>query len=162
MVQVEERDYLAQMQEEVTRLTQPLLDQYNGLDGEIKKREREIVSMRKARTQMRTMIRAINPELIPVNGKPKKKGVEGAPSGERLDAFTDWLRENADEIDARGGVHASGLRNDKGGTEWPTYPQDLIGHQSGISKALQVLHDRGIVRLDHVGNGGAKFFKVVR
>lgn len=160
-MQVEERDYLVQMQEEVARLTQPLLDQYNALDAEIKKYEARVSAMRRARTSMRTMIRAINPELIPVNGKKSGKNPGNQVSAKRLASFEQWLREHSEEIDAAGGVYASGLVSAKGKIVWPGYDADLR-HQSAISKALATLHDRGVLRLDHLGNGGAKYFKVVR
>ena len=77
---------IEQLKEEVGELVGPFFAKYNGLDAEIKKREKkieeikqEMKELRDARSYLRTIVRNINPDLIPSihknsNGNGKKKG----------------------------------------------------------------------------------------
>jgi uncharacterized protein YdcH (DUF465 family) len=166
-------DYVEQFNETIAQITQPLVQQYDEINREIEAKEREferirkeqqqeIATMRKARTQLRGMLRSINPELAPTiskNGRPKRNPGKNVAK-EKVDAFAAWLQTRAHEINEAGGIYASGIINSKNEVVRDDWTVD-IAHQSGISKALVALHDRGVVRLDHTGNGGAKFYKVV-
>ena len=102
-------------------------------------------------------LRRVDPELAPslYPGRttgPKKSGASN-PSEAKVEAVLEWLREHRDEVNANGGIHSSGMvaRDD----------YDVIPTQSGTSKALAILRERKLVRLDHTGTGGSKYFKVV-
>jgi hypothetical protein len=157
-------DYVEQFNRAVAEITQPLVEQYENLDRTIKEREVEIVSMRKARTQLRGMLRSINPELVPTvskNGKRKQFAKDKNVAEHKVVRFSEWLQAHAEEINASGGIHASGIINSNGTVLHDDWDPEIMNNQSALSKAFQMLHDRGIVRLDHRGNGGAKYYKVV-
>lgn len=147
--------HIERLQAELAEITQPLVSHYNELDATIKTMEHEIIDLRKARTQLRTTIRSIDPDLIPVaqsNGKKKLDVRALNVARERLDDLTAWLHERKEELNANGGFHVSGLERNY---------DNLPSHSATLSAAIRVLHEEGILRLDHSGNGGAKFYKVV-
>jgi len=141
---------------EIAEIAQPLVDHYNEIDRDIRKLQAEIVELRKSREQLRKTIRSINPELIG-EAKPgprdrTKPHVWGI-SKERIASLGAWLQEHRGELNADGGFHSAGLER--------TYNGQLPIPQYGLNKALGALHEQGLIRLDHTGNGGSKYYKVV-
>jgi len=155
---------------EIASITQPLVNHFNQIDHEIKSKEKELSELRAARTQLRGVLRGIDPELVPPayqsngkkGGKRDRSGQDKNVAAHKLDAFGAWMKEHAETINGQGGIHASGIIDGSGTVRIDYWDPEIgIGNQSGISKALAVLHEQGIARLDHMGNGGAKFYKVV-
>lgn len=162
----ETQSLVEQLQLEIHEIAAPLVARYEQVKRDIDQRAAELDDLRKARTQLGKVIRNIDPTLIEPpnyksNGKKKKGGPGGGVSAERIERFANWLRENASAINAQGGVHASGIIDGNGIVRFPGYEVEGVNSQTIISKCFQALHDQGIVRLDHMGNGGAKFYKVV-
>lgn len=151
-------DYAARLQQQLASMTQPLVDQYKELDAEIQRREEELKAIRATRSQLRTIVRGISPDLVPhgnrKNGKKTKKtsGSLG-PSADRIKAFGEWLQEHRETLN-EDGFWASGL------VKHPDIEASGIEHQSGISKALNALHEQGLVTLDRIGRGKSKVYKV--
>ena len=155
-------DHLARMREEMVSITKPLTDHYAELEKTIAEMTVELDQLRKARAQLARTLRSIDPELVPSNGRgrPKTLGNTNPSSPATLKALTDWLQARRDELNANGGIHASGIINGRG--EITREDWDLpIRNASKLSQALRTLHDQGVIRLDHTGSGGAKYFKVV-
>lgn len=153
------------IQQELAAITQPLVDHYEELDRDITAMQKDIIDLRKARTQLRNVLRGIDPSLVPTyhsNGKKKKPDTQ-YNNEETLGALTTWMQEHRDEINAEGGVHASGILDANGKNRRPDFNGAEIGirNQSKLSAAMRMLHEQGVLRLDHTGNGGAKFYKVV-
>lgn len=127
-------------------VTQPLVAQFHEINLEIEVREEELKELRAARLRLTTIIRQIDPELAPKKVNAKKPAIP--VSEELVGNVLGWLNENlnGDEF------HASGLMN----------RQDFdVTSASQLSKALNVLHDRGAIALARMGKGGAKFYRVV-
>jgi hypothetical protein len=152
-------DHIARLQQEMAAITKPLSDHYAELERTIAGMETELNALRKARTQLRQTLRAIDPELVPTNGK-KKLPAAKKHSGATLKLTMEWLSARRDEIDAMGGIHASGIVNGHGELLRPDWDVPITS-QASVSAALRQLHDQGFLRLDHLGNGGARYFKVV-
>ena len=125
---------------------QPLLERLREIDvllEELGVEKREI----------QTVLRRV--DLLPKAEKPKAKPVaNGRPdvAQHKLDALERWLIENREEINAGDGIYASQLSEDP---EWT-----IIGNPSGINKALQWEHERGVLTLESIGSGGRKVYKV--
>jgi len=155
----ESTNLVEQVQNEVREIAAPLVSRYEQIKSDIDRRETELDGLRKARTQLAKVIRGIDPDLIEPttyakkNGKKKGSGVEAT----RLAAFSQWLRDHADEVNAMNdgqGFHAGGL--------FRTYGRSELGlPDSTTSLAIKALHEQGFLRLNGTGNGGAKFYKVI-
>jgi uncharacterized protein YdcH (DUF465 family) len=166
-----------QLKTEVEALVGPFFDKYNGLDKEIKKREarieeikKEIVDLRGARSYLRTIVRNINPELIPPmhagrngnNGKKRKKGKTGF-SVETKQAIVVWLQARREELNA--------MHDDLGFRPTDLYAHEnwtLLRSESAVNKVLRDLHDEGVLALNKWVRGlsyphrpTGKFYKVV-
>lgn len=164
------------LKEEVGNLVGPFLDKYNSLDGEIKKREKrieelkkEISELRGARSYLRTIVRNINPDLIPSihkngrgPGRPKKTSSKVAFGAETREVTTIWLQTRKEDLNAMN--KGQGFR-----------PSDLYGREgfplrstSGTNKLLIALHEGGVLHLSKWVKGKpygevltGKFYKVV-
>ena len=139
-----------QVRAELVALTAPLWDHLKQIEGRIEEAEEELRDLREGRRQIAEILRKIDPDSAPKKNGKKKYGL--GVGEERLATITLWLRERREELNAGEGFYASGLAEDE------TFPM-RTGPES--AKALRILHDHGIVRLDHVGTGGRKFYKVV-
>lgn len=131
----------------------PLREQLAVVDAEMERVQVELVKLRAMRAEVMKVLRAADPTTVapgraPGGGKPKRTG--RGIGEERIEAIFEWLQENADGE----AFHASGLaRRDDFSI--------ARGQQSTISKALVELADRGLLRLDHTGTGGSRFYKLV-
>jgi phage host-nuclease inhibitor protein Gam len=145
-------NHVEQLDYELAEITQPLVDHLHRVEQEIEQMKRQIADLTVARRRLTAIVRNINPELAPVakqNGTAKP-GVSQA----KLDELAAYLNENRDELNGNGGFTAGDLF-DTGRVN------HVIKARSGVSIALRVLHDHGVLRLDHVGTNNAKHFKVV-
>jgi len=154
-------DHVQRLQEEMAAITKPLSDHYAELDRTCNQLEGELNALRKARSQLRKTLRAIDPELIPKNGKGKSQRDVITTSKTRIDALTAWFQERRGEINAAGGIHASGIISEKEGLTRDDWDATLPQNQASLSAGMRDLHSLGVLRLDHTGNGGAKYYKVV-
>ena len=137
--------YTERLERDLRAITEPLMQQLKDIDGEIEGMTKELSELRAHRTKLVTIARQIDPELAPVKKVQSKAGP--TVSDKMVGEVLDWLKEHRAEID----FHASGLMAN--GYD--------VTSASQLSKALGVLHDRGLIRLDHMGKGGAKFYRVV-
>jgi len=167
-----------QLKMEVGELVGPFFDKYQGLDQEIKKREarieeikKEIVDLRGARSYLRTIVRNINPDLIPAihngnNGSKKKGGWQRGKKSfgaESIQATTVWLQSRKDELNA--------MHDGAGFRPIDVYSREdwsILKSDSAVSALLGHLHDGGILHLNKWVRGKpfpdkptGKFYKVV-
>ena len=163
-----------QLKQDVSELVGPFFDKYNGLDEEIKKREakieevkKEIVELRAARSYLRTIVRNINPDLIPPlhsgrNGNGKKKTESQHIAPETKQAIVVWFQSRRDEL--------NGLNPGGGFRPVDIYTREgfPLKSESAINKVMRDLHDEGILHLDRWIRGlsypnkpTGKFYKVV-
>lgn len=166
-----------QLKQEVGELTGPLLAKYNGLDSEIQKREKRIEEIKKemkelrdARAYLRTIVRNIDPNLIPPmvskNGnksgpKPKAKKVTSI-SAETMQAIVVFFQTRSDELNdlhPGGGFRPVDIYKREG------FP---LKSESAVNKVMRDLHETGILHLDRWVRGRpqpnlptGKFYKVV-
>ena len=73
-------------------------------------------------------------------------------SPDTVQAVEKRLHEIASEVNGDGGFTVTSLRRDHGFSNYP---------QSTLQKAIAVLYERDLLRLDHRGRGGAHYYKVV-
>lgn len=135
----------------------------DGLDAEIAQAQAALDELQDARKTAARMLRLADPTFEPQakpGRKPNENGSGRRPSGggklvseKRLADVQTYLEKHRDELTNGNGFTASMLVTRR---DW-TY-----GSQSYLSQALRVLHDRGVIRLDHVGGmGGAKHYRLV-
>lgn len=142
---------------ELERLEQdlaPLADTVRGtlskIDQEIEVCKIELRGLAAMRTRMQNLLKQLDPNAAPTSKKEQKKRQIGGPA---YQAFTDWLVLNREKINEGTGIWASGLERDPDFKIWPS--------QSQISKGLYQAHEDGILRIDSLGQGGRKHYKVV-
>ena len=168
---------IEQLKTEVEGLVGPFFAKYNGLDAEIKKREKkieeikqEMKELRDARSYLRTIVRNINPELIPSihkngNGNGKKKTsnkTTASVSPETIQAIIVFLQSRKEELNdlhPGGGFRPVDIYKREG------FP---LKSESAVNKVLRELHETGILHLDRWVRGRpqpglptGKFYKVV-
>ena len=124
----------------------PLRETLETLDTAIAEHEEAIKTLKQQRAKPARILAAA--ERTPVKPGPKPKASGGANhsvSPEKLDALHEWLVANTNGEP----FHASGIdRRD----------DFTLMSQATLSHALAMLADRGVLRLDHRGSGGAKFY----
>lgn len=152
--------YAERIREELKRLVEPLRDEERNLNARITELETELAELRTLRTELRRQVRALTGEpATSQDGKPhgnlggKRKRKSGArPISEaRLDRIMAWLEEHAWEYPE--GFMASHL------VRVPDFPVNS-GSQSQASKAFQMLQERGLLVLDHMGAYHSKYYKL--
>lgn len=140
--------YTERLDRDLRAMTAPLMEQLRDIDGEIEGMVKELSELRAHRTKLVSIARSIDPELVPKKVYPAKSKSLVPVREEMVEAVFTWLQQNlnGDEF------YASGLmaREDF----------DLTS-QSQLSKAINVLHDRGLITLTRQGTGGSKHYKVV-
>lgn len=141
---------------ELERLEQELAPLADSVRGTLEKIEQEIVEAKAElrglgamRTRMQNLLKQLDPNGVPQKKTARKREM----SGPKYDEFRDWLVSHTDEINEGTGIWASELERRADFTIWPS--------QSQISKALGQAHDDGILRIDSLGQGGRKHYKVV-
>lgn len=143
-----------QVREAIRESVAPIREQYRQIEQEITVHEDALVELRKLRTQtMRLLASAGVPEFVQPSKSPKTrpaKRVDGSYpiSEQKLEAVQGYIGEHFDE---QSSFHA----------------HDLSLEELGMSNAtrgaaLRVLHERGVLRVDRQGPGGAKFYALSR
>lgn len=120
------------------------------MNGRIARAESELNEIKAVRNRIAAAVRALDPPPKPT---PKKKN--GAPvsvSEESLRQMTEWLRERGPDLNLDG-FWVTGLDADP---DFTIYQSD-----AGIRSAVKVLHERGVIALDRVAQGGRRVYKVV-
>ena len=142
--------------EKLHAIAAPLREALEQVDAELAEKMIDVERLRADRSQLRQALRLIDPTYEPraKPGPKPKSNARGVHVGKpTVDAVTEQLRRltAAGELNG-GGITATELaRRD----DWPQ-------SQSQTSAALAVLHDRGVVRLDHTGTGGGKWYALVQ
>jgi hypothetical protein len=157
-------DHAAEAEREIEDLFAPLKARDLEIEREVANLEEQIRKLRAVRVRIRSVIRTTEPDYgkrpFARNGKPNRPGeLPKGISEERIQAFAGWLTDNADDLNAMHdgeGFYASGLERD-----WRDRLPDDMKRQTDISKAVKVLHERGVIRLTSVGHAGRRNFKVV-
>jgi hypothetical protein len=141
--------YTERLEKDLKEITGPLVQQLKDIDGEIEEMTTELSELRAHRQKLVTIVRQIDPELAPPKKVYPAKSKSLVPVNEEtVEGVLAWvkLHKNGDEF------YASGLKRE------PHFPNVS---QSQLSKALNVLHDRGQIRLVRSGSGGSKYYKTV-
>jgi hypothetical protein len=138
----------AAVREQLVALTDPLREQSIVLEREITRLEGELAELRKTRTAIRNTLQMLNPSSVPKKTtEPSVNNIAPAT----LTKVEEWLREHRDTLNQNGGFTAKALIRDGLDTISP----------ATLGRALLVLRDRNVVRLDHTGRGNSKWYKVV-
>jgi hypothetical protein len=140
--------YTERLDKDLRAITAPLMEQLKDIDGEIAGMVKELAELRTHRTKLVAIVRSIDPELVPKKVYPAKSKSLVPVSEEMVEAVFTWLQQNVNGDE----FYASGLmaRDDFNVTS-----------ASQLSKAINVLHERGQIRLVRSGSGGSKHYKVV-
>lgn len=143
--------HVERLDQELAEITQPLVNHLHEVEVEIEQAKRQLAELTIARRRLTAIVRGINPELAPTKSNGKAKA---GISQTRLDALAVWVQERRDELNGNSGFSAGEL-----------FDNGQIAHiikaRSGVNIALRVLHDQGVIRLDHVAKNNARYFKVV-
>jgi DNA-binding transcriptional ArsR family regulator len=140
---------LADVDAIVNDMLTPLRETLARIDAEIAEHEAAIARLKQARAKPARILAAA--ERTPKAPGPKpgaKKTSNAGVAPDKLAALTDWLHANTNGE----AFHASGIDRREDFT---------LMSQATLSHALSVLADQGVIRLDHRGSGGAKFYKLV-
>jgi len=138
------------MSEQVVGLAEPLEAILREADEAIAELQVEINRLKNQKNEAVRVLRVLRPDKYQPtqkkNKRPAQHSHERGVSMEKLDALIDYLREHVDgeafyamEITRRPGFN--------------------IMSQATLSKALELLTDRGVLRLDRI-EGSRKYFKV--
>ena len=141
---------VSRLDEQLDELISPLTKMLAEVEDEIRATEDLLGELRDARRKLVSVRDKIHPP-VKQNGRVDQQ--VGQVAETKIVALADWFQAHRDEVNSGRGAYASGLY------ENPDFT--VITNQSQISKALAILHSRGIIRLDSVGMGGRKNFKVV-
>ena len=98
----------SEVQAQIQAVARPLYERLLLLDEEVEQRETELAELKKARTQLRNVVKGIAPELLPEQEKPKKKSSDWQPKADRVAAMHEFLLDHREELNGDG-FHAAGL-----------------------------------------------------
>jgi hypothetical protein len=146
-------EHVEAMYENLANVAPSLHASLRSIEQELERRRAEVEALTKARVEAQRILRLIDPDYKPeVKTKRKPKGNSAgnhSVSEETQEKVLDWLRQgmNGNLFTAR----------DLGEAESFTF---LSG--SRINDVLNALHERGLIRLDHVGGtkGKTRFWQV--
>jgi hypothetical protein len=146
----------AEMRSELEHLVEPLTGQLERTLAMIEAKESDLKELRRSASNMRRVLDLLAPEKPVVKRKRAQKG-DGSPWGVHPETFANvenWLIENRERIDSdeNGGFSGSGLIREHG--------FKIVGRHT-LDTVLGALHERGTIRLDHKGHGGARFWRFV-
>jgi len=139
------------VRESLAALSAPLREQLSQVEEALSKQEAEVKRLRELRSEIRGALVRVDPSYVhpstpfSKNGGKKKNEI----SSERVEQILGLLRSNESRLPDEG-FTATTLERMFPGVSQSTY-----------AKALNVLHDRGDIRLDHRGRGGANYWKLV-
>jgi CRP-like cAMP-binding protein len=125
----------------------PLREQLAEIEQSIAERETELRELRALRTSAQRLVAFADPQ----RAKPKKASKPGRATAapETVAAIASFLREhypNGDAFTAR-------TVSDR--------PDFTVASRATVTNALAELADQGVVRLDHIGDHGARNYKLV-
>jgi len=144
-----------EVEKTLSEILAPTRELEEKLATRIEELEAELSETRLQRSKLKGVLRALDPIYAAQEQASKERKASDNKrlhvSDELVGRIEKWMRQNVDEVNGNGGVTATDLSRE----------QAIGAAQSSCSKTLQVLHDRGVVRLDHRGRGGAKYYKLV-
>lgn len=162
---------LTELRSTLDGMLAPLRQRLKTLDESIAEHEGILEELRAARTQARRAVVALDPEGEEAAAQKAKyannkkaptdraRASEQGVSQDRLAEVEKFLRDNQRELETNGGFYAAGLSRHPGFMHLG--PTESARSQLA-NNAFKVLHDRGVIRLDHKGSGGAKYYKLVQ
>jgi len=139
------------VRESIVALTGPLREQLDEVDKACTVKQSELNTLRELQRELRSALRAVDPNYVHPNTKSNKNGggKKNEIAAERVNQILAQIRQAQDRL-PDDGFTATTLERMFPGTSVSTF-----------GKALHVLHDRGDIRLDHRGRGGANYWKLV-
>jgi hypothetical protein len=134
---------------ELAALVQPLIERVERIDEELAEISKRTTELREIRKRAETTIRNLDPSRVPTKETPP---TGFAPSETKIEELRSYLGTHRDSLNEDGFSSADLIKRD----DW-----NGLASASYTSVLLRTLHDRGIVRLDRRGTGGAKIFRLV-
>lgn len=140
-----------QVRAQLRELSLPLHEQMAGIDRRLVEIRREATDLREARTQIETVLRRLEPQPTAVKSSGSNNRIGRA---EKQIVIEQYLRDHGDTFP--GGFTASQLaaKMKQDGVKPVASPEMT-------RNILQVLHERGIIRIDRVAQGGGNLYLVV-
>lgn len=133
-------------------LAAPLHAQLQTLDTMIEETTAEVYKLRSTRAKLKKALELINPAAVPAKKKEQLSQRDRGVAPATLTGIENWILERKEELNGNGGFSAPELFRDYGFG---------LCSDATLNKALGLLHNREVIRLDHRGSGGAKYYKVV-
>lgn len=126
---------------------EPIKQQLAQTDLEIEELEASLNQKRKDRTAARNVLRVLDPESVPAKQQSTLRPKALNVSDDKLDALVAFLRnrENGDAFSPR-----------------VLLEENVPMSRATVTNALHILRDRGLIRLDHMGQGGANFYRATK
>jgi hypothetical protein len=144
---------LLNVEQALNELIAPLRERATALEAVIEKKQSELAALQAARRRVMKTLATLDPEMPAPGRKPGSAASQNkVVAPETLERVTAWLREHQKEINGNGGFSAPTLVTQFG--------FDVVSRAT-LTHALKELHADGVLRLDHRGMGGAKFYKMV-
>jgi hypothetical protein len=141
-------DALARLEQSLQPFTESLAEALLEVSAEIAQRERELSELRQARRRVLSLRKTLDPSLNARRASPARDFSQAS-----YEQMLDWLQANREQINAGIGIYAGGLHADPDFT--------LVRDKSRLSKMLARAHEEGILRIDSMGRGSRKNYKVV-
>lgn len=141
--------------ERLHSLAASVREQLDEVEAELAELDRVREPLRDDRDRLRRALRAVDPSFEPESkpgprtSRKRRSGTYGV-SEESLAAMGETIRKHAGEFDGEG-FTATAL------TRLP----DWQWGQAHTAQAIRAMHDRGTIRLDHVGTGGGRWYVLV-
>jgi hypothetical protein len=146
-------DYSEQLNTALAEMVAPIQAHLDQIEREIEDAETKLAALKEARKRATTVLYDADPSLKPSKTKSKSNGgTTSRISPARMELFREWVEANRDDINEGVGIS---------GTDLSFKHPELFGNQSTANKALKELHEEGVLRLDSMGRGGRKNYKVV-
>lgn len=137
-----------QVLEALEQMIAPARDLLGKLDEEILEHEQKAQELRKKRTQVRNVLRAVDPEHSPAakNAKRDRSGEGARASATSVEKVLTYLRRSQNG-DGNSVFSAKDIPHDDIGLSYAT-----------VTVVLRQLRNDGLIRLDHVDKYSAKFY----
>lgn len=145
-------DRIRELQQAIAGTLDPIRQQLAEIESLISELELELDELRKLRTAARKLLAVTDPE-VPIRGRRSAQGATTLPrthpvAAAKLRAVEDHVRSTYGD-----GREFTGAEIDESGA--------LPLKRPLIINALNQLHGDGVLRIDHLGQGGRKFFRLV-
>jgi hypothetical protein len=138
---------------ELHELARPVRERLERVEQEIETTEVALQGLKTVRTQLRNALRTVDPTFAPEARTRKRARTtpKQQPSEKAIATVSEYLEAHRAELANGHGMTSGRLRRRD---DWP--------YSESYTKAiLDTLHERGVIRLDHVGRGGAHVFALV-